>query len=75
MTLPELKEKNGFVAVVPARGGSKGIPRKNLRPIGGVPLVSLAIRAGVSCESVDSVVLSTDDEEIASIGRNEGAIV
>ena len=75
MTPTELTEKNGFVAVVPARGGSKGIPRKNLCPIGGVPLVSLAIRAAVSCESVDSVVLSTDDEEIASIGRNEGAIV
>ena len=75
MTLTTPEKANGFVAVVPARGGSKGIPGKNLRPIGGLPLVSWALRAGVNSRSIDKVVLTTDDQEIATIGRNEGVNV
>ncbi len=65
----------GFFAVIPARGGSKGIPRKNLQPLGGVPLVSWAIRAAKGCQGLDRVVLSTDDQEIAELGHQEGAEV
>ena len=62
------------VAVIPARGGSKGIPRKNLRPIGGRPLVAWAIRAALE-GGVDVVVVSTDSEEIAAVAERFGARV
>ena len=54
-----------IVAVIPARGGSKGIPGKNLRPVAGIPLVVRAIEAARSCGLVDRVVVSTDDAAIA----------
>jgi CMP-N-acetylneuraminic acid synthetase len=60
------------LAVVPARGGSKGIPRKNLCQIAGTSLVGHAARAAQSVEWIDRSVLSTDDEEIAAEGRNHG---
>ncbi len=63
------------VAVIPARGGSKGVPRKNVRPIGGVPLVGRAVRAARAAASVDVVVVSTDDTEIAAVARDHGARV
>jgi len=65
----------GVVAIVPARGGSKSIPRKNMRPLGGVPLLSYSIAAGLSAKLVDRVIVSTDDEEIAAIARGGGADV
>lgn len=65
----------GVVAVIPARGGSKGIPRKNLRLVAGKPLVVHAIEVGLAAVRVDKVILSTDDEEIASVGRQAGAEV
>jgi N-acylneuraminate cytidylyltransferase len=65
----------GTVAVVPARGGSKSIPRKNIRPIGGVPLLAYSIEAGLTARLVDRVIVSTDDEEIAEIARAWGADV
>jgi N-acylneuraminate cytidylyltransferase len=55
--------------VVPARGGSKAIPRKNIKPIAGRPLAVWAVEAGVQCDSVDRVVLATDDAEIAETVR------
>lgn len=64
-----------IVAFVFARGGSKGIPRKNLRPLGGISLLARAIRCAKAVPSVTRVVLSTDDEEIAEAGRAEGAEV
>ncbi len=67
--------RGGVVAVIPARGGSKGVPRKNLRPLGGEPLVVRAIRSLRAATSVDQVVVSTDDHEIAYAARSAGALV
>jgi CMP-N-acetylneuraminic acid synthetase len=61
------------LALIPARGGSKTIPRKNIRPLAGYPLVAYSIRAGLAAETVRRVVVSTDDEEIAAISRLFGA--
>jgi len=63
------------LAVVPARGGSKGIPRKNLQLLGGKPLVALAVEAGRSASLVSRVLCSTDDPEIADAARAAGAEV
>lgn len=63
------------VAVIPARGGSKGVPRKNLRPVGGVPLIVRAVAAAGRAASVGLIVVSTDDAEIAEAARAAGARV
>lgn len=63
------------VAIIPARGGSKGVPRKNLRRVGGVPLVARAIAAAGRSGAVDRIVVSTDDDEIAAVAREWGADV
>lgn len=63
------------VAIIPARGGSKGVPRKNLRRVGGVPLVARAIAAARRSAVVDRIVVSTDDPEIAAVAREWGADV
>lgn len=65
----------GVVAIVPARGGSKSILRKNAKLLGGVPLLAYSIEAGLTSPSVDRVMVSTDDEEIAAIARRWGAEV
>ncbi len=62
-------------AVIPARGGSKQVPRKNLMPVGGVPLVARAIATALATEGIDRVVVSTDDSEIAELAREHGAQV
>lgn len=54
------------LAVIPARGGSKGIPRKNMRLMGGVPLIQYAINNALQCSLIDEVAVSTDSEEIIS---------
>jgi CMP-N-acetylneuraminic acid synthetase len=64
-----------IVAFVFARGGSKGVPRKNLRPLGGVSLLARAIRCANSVPGIARVVVSTDDQEIAEAARAEGADV
>jgi len=61
------------LALIPARGGSKSIPRKNIRPFAGLPLIAYSIAAGLAAETVTRVVVSTDDEEIAAISRRYGA--
>jgi pseudaminic acid cytidylyltransferase len=63
------------VAIIPARGGSKRIPRKNLKPFDGVPIIVRSIRTAFDCGLFDQVVVSTDDEEIADIARAHGAQV
>ncbi|WP_115081023.1 cytidylyltransferase domain-containing protein [Synechococcus sp. N32] len=64
----------GALALIPARGGSKGIPGKNLQEVGGVPLVCRSIRAAQASTGVGRVVVSTDDEAIAAAAEHEGAI-
>ena len=63
------------LAIIPARGGSKSIPRKNIKTFAGYPLVAFSIAAGLAAESISRVIVSTDDEEIAEIARNFGAEV
>jgi len=63
------------VVIVPARGGSRGLPRKNLRPLAGFPLLSWTVAAARAAATVTSVLVSTDDEEIADVARQFGAEV
>jgi CMP-N,N'-diacetyllegionaminic acid synthase len=63
------------VAIVPARGGSKGLPRKNIRPLAGRPLIDYSIRPALDAPSIGRVIVSTEDEEIAAISRALGAEV
>ena len=64
-----------LLAVIPARGGSKGVPRKNIRPLAGRPLIAYSIAAAREASRVDRVVVSTDDAEIAAVARGLGAEV
>ncbi len=66
-----IEEKN-ILAVIPARGGSKGVPRKNLRKICGRTLIEYAAECAKQISWINAVVLSTDDEEIASHGKSLG---
>jgi CMP-N-acetylneuraminic acid synthetase len=61
-----------ILAVVPARGGSKGVPRKNLREVGGVPLVARVGHLIAELDFVDRAVVSTDDDEIAAVAQASG---
>ena len=61
------------IAVIPARGGSKGILRKNIQMVGGKPLIAWSIEASLNCPLIDRVILSTDDEEIARVALECGA--
>lgn len=61
------------VAVIPARGGSKGVPGKNLLRVGGMPLVARAVSAASETAGVDRVVVTTDDDEIAGVAAEYGA--
>ncbi len=63
------------LAIIPARGGSKGIRRKNLVAIAGVPLVAHSIRHALASKRVTRVIVSTEDEEIAEAARRAGAEV
>ena len=66
---------HGALALIPARGGSKGIPGKNLQTVGDVPLICRSIRAAQASKGVGRVVVSTDDDAIAEAAEAEGAIV
>jgi N-acylneuraminate cytidylyltransferase len=61
------------VAIIPARGGSKSIPRKNIQPFSGHPLIAYSIAAGLQSELVDRLIVSTDDQEIADVAESYGA--
>ena len=63
------------LAIIPARGGSKGLPGKNTRPLAGHPLVAYSIAAGLQAKLVNRVICSTDSQEIAEIARRYGAEV
>jgi pseudaminic acid cytidylyltransferase len=64
-----------ILAVIPARGGSKRIPRKNIKPFCGKPMIAWSIEAALQSECFDEVVVSTDDQEIADVARAHGARV
>lgn len=63
------------IAVIPARGGSKRIPRKNIRPFAGKPMIGFSIECALRSRLFDRVVVSTDDDEIAEVARDFGAEV
>ncbi|MEW6693643.1 MAG: acylneuraminate cytidylyltransferase family protein [Pseudomonadota bacterium] len=67
--------KGRVVALIPARGGSKGVPGKNLRDLGGKPLVAWTIEAARQAECIDEVVVSSDDDTILKVARQWGAAV
>jgi CMP-N-acetylneuraminic acid synthetase len=75
VTTPGQESQVRVLAVVPARGGSKGIPRKNLQLLAGKPLVVHAVEAGLGASRVSRVLCSTDDVEIASVAQAAGAEV
>ncbi len=62
-----------MIAIIPARGGSKGLPGKNVRPLNGKPLIAYAIEAALKTKHLDRVIISTDDEEIARVAVEYGA--
>jgi len=61
------------LAIVPARGGSKGLPGKNVRPLCGRPLICWTIDTALACKEINAVVVSTDDEQIAAVAAAAGA--
>ena len=61
--------------IIPARGGSKGIPRKNIKLLGGTPLIHYSINVARELANDDSIIVSTDDEEIAEVARQTGLAV
>ena len=65
--------KPEVLAIIPARGGSKGIPRKNIRDFAGYPLIAYSIAAGLQSKYVTRTIVSTDDAEIAAVAREYGA--
>jgi CMP-N,N'-diacetyllegionaminic acid synthase len=64
-----------ILAIIPARGGSKGLPRKNILPLGGKPLIAWTIDAAKDSEYIDELILSSDDDEIISIAKKYGCNV
>lgn len=64
-----------MIAIIPARGGSKGLPGKNIKLLGGLPLIYYSINAAIKSKSIDRVIVSTEDNEIASIAKDCGAEV
>lgn len=64
-----------MLAIIPARGGSKGLPGKNIRPLNGKPLIAHTIEAALKAKEIDRVVFSTDSEEIAAVAKRYGAEV
>jgi len=62
-----------ILGIIPARGGSKGIPRKNIKPLLGQPLIAWSIQAAQNAKLLDRYVVSTEDAEIAAIARRYGA--
>jgi len=63
------------IAIIPARGGSKRIPKKNIKDFMGKPIIAYSIEAAIKSQLFDEVIVSTDDDEIASIAKSYGASV
>ncbi len=69
------KKEDIILGLIPARGGSKGVRNKNIRPVLGKYIIGYAIEHGLSCSSIDHTVVSTDSREIAEISKKYGAEV
>lgn len=67
------KEKDGVLALIGARSGSKGVPHKNVKLLGGKPLIGWIVEAARNAKTVDRVIVSTDSEEYAKVARRFGA--
>jgi len=63
------------LAIIPARGGSKRLPGKNILPLADIPLIGWTINAAINCSSIDKVIVSTDCQEIADVSKSFGADV
>ena len=70
---PSMYKTHEIVAIIPARGGSKGIPGKNIKPLGDKPMIAYTIEASLNSRYIDDVIVTTDSEEIASIANEYGA--
>lgn len=66
---------NHVLGIIPARGGSKGVPRKNIRNVGGKPLIAWTIEAGLQSRYIDRLILSSEDSEIIAIAERWGCQV
>jgi len=75
MRVIKLLNNKKILALIPARGGSKGLPRKNIRPLLGKPLIAWTIEQALNSKYIDRVIVSTDDLEIAEISKKYGAEV
>lgn len=64
---------NRLISIIPARGGSKGIPKKNVIPLNGIPLICYTIKASINSKHLNRTIVSTDDDEIAAIAVEHGA--
>ncbi len=73
--MAEKKENNSSIAIICARGGSKGLKKKNLRILDGYPLIGRVITHALSSEKLDTVLVTTDDKEIADVAMSFGAEV
>lgn len=71
----KITKKPSIIAIIPARGGSKGIRRKNTRFLGGKPLLAHTIEVALDSKLIDRVIVSTEDEEIAEVSKRHGAEV
>ncbi len=67
-----LEKKGSTICLIPARGGSKRIPKKNILPLNGIPLVSYTIRAARSSSCFDRIVVSSDDPDVGRVAKEEG---
>ncbi len=70
---PMTNKKRKILAIIPARGGSKSIPRKNVKLLAGKPLIAHTIHAAVKSKYLDKIIVSTDDQEIAQVSKKAGA--
>ena len=70
-----IKFEHEVLAVIPARGGSKGVPKKNIHPVKGKPLIIYTIKVAKKCEMITDLVVSTDDSEIREISAENGVEV
>lgn len=61
---------NEILAIIPARGGSKGVPKKNIKPLNGIPLIGYTLQEAKKSKYISRVVVSTDDEEIAQVSKS-----